>query len=161
MTATSNSFPGFRKSTAHQRMVGFLARSPEFVSLDPMDVLADDDMRHYFMLYLMSTRCGIVTWERAGRVCVCGLWISSKAGCLTHPFAYFVGARRKHATLRCYLDMERFVKPRVHELEALLKNADVDSEGAKRVRMWGRTSDKTGLCMTDARTRLKTNNGRR
>lgn len=41
---------------------------------------------------------------------------------------------RKHATLRCYLDMERFVKPKVHELEALLKNGDVDSERAKRVR---------------------------
>lgn len=50
-------FPGFHKSTAHQRMLGFLARSPELVPLDPMDVLADDDMRHYFMLYLMSNRC--------------------------------------------------------------------------------------------------------
>jgi len=52
-----HSFLGFRKSVAHQRMVGHLARSPEFVPLDPMEVLADDDMRHYFMLYLMSARC--------------------------------------------------------------------------------------------------------
>lgn len=89
-----NSFPGFRKSAAHQRMVGHLARSPEFVPLDPLEVLADPDMRHYFMLYLM--------------------------------------AARKHATLRCYLDMERFVQPRVAELEALLKRGDVESARAKR-----------------------------
>lgn len=30
--------------------------------------------------------------------------------------------------------MERFVKPKVHELEALLKDGDVDSVRAKRVR---------------------------
>ena len=75
-------------------MVGHLARSPEFIPLDLLEVLADPDMRHYFMLYLM--------------------------------------AARKHAALRCYLDMERFVKPKVRELEALLKKGDVESERAKR-----------------------------
>lgn len=40
---------------------------------------------------------------------------------------------RKHAALRCYLDMERFVKPQAQELEALLKMGDVDSDRAKRV----------------------------
>lgn len=38
-------------------MVGHLARSPEFIPLDPSEVLEDDDMLQYFMLYLMSTRC--------------------------------------------------------------------------------------------------------
>jgi len=88
------SYPGFRKSAAHHKMIGYLSRSPEFIPLKPLEVLEDDDMLQYFMLYLMQAR--------------------------------------KHATLRCYLDMERFVKPRVAALEALLNQGLVGSDKAKQ-----------------------------
>jgi len=88
------SFPRFRESLVHYRMVGYLSQSPEYVPLHPLEVLQNDDMLQFFMLYLMQAR--------------------------------------KHASLRCYLDMERFVKPRVAAVEDLLRRGLVASEKAKQ-----------------------------
>lgn len=57
-----------------------------------------------------------------------------------------VGVRR-HAALRCYLDMDRLVKPRVAALEQLIKEGRAETDKAKEVGHAYRQTDRRLVCV--------------